>query len=60
MNINLLSLAVIAFLLLVLGIVAIGAIYFVAHRCQCKSDNKKPQPTDQSVDPWEEAGRRQQ
>ena len=60
MNSSLLSLVLIAFLLLILGAVGIGAIYLVAHRYNCNSDNKKLEPTDQSIDPWEEAGRRQQ
>ncbi len=60
MQSSIVLLALIAVLLLVLGIVGIGAIYFLAHRCRYKSDNTKAKPTDQSVDPWEEAGRRQQ
>jgi hypothetical protein len=60
MNINLLLLVLIACLLLAMGAVGIGAIYFVAHRANSKSDNKKADATEQSVDPWEEAGRRVQ
>jgi hypothetical protein len=60
MNSSLLSLVLIAFLLVILGAVGIGAIYLVAHRYNCNSDNKKIERTDQSIDPWEEAGRRQQ
>ena len=60
MNSSLLSLVLIAFLLVILGAVGIGAIYLVAHRYNYNSDNKKHEATDQSLDPWEEAGRRQQ
>ena len=60
MTISLLLLVLIALLLLVLGIVSIATIYFVASRCNSSSDNKKIETTDQSIDPWVEAGRRQQ
>lgn len=60
MNSSLLSLVLIAFLLLILGALGIGAICLVAHRYTYNSDNKEPESTDQSLDPWEEAGRRQQ
>ena len=60
MNSSMLSLVLIAFLLLVLGIVGIGAIFYIAYRCNRKTDNKEQELTDQSLDPWEEAGRRQQ
>ena len=59
MNINFLVLVLIALLLLVLGLALIGTIYLAAHRSHRKSDNNMGKPTDQSVDPWKEAGRRQ-
>jgi len=60
MNSSLLSLVLIAFLLLVLGMVGIGAIFYLAFRGNRKPDNREQELIDQSLDPWEEAGRRQQ
>lgn len=60
MNTSIPVLVAIAGLLLLLGVLAILAIYLVASKCRCKSGMNKRNATQdtEQVDPWAEAGRR--
>ncbi len=60
MNNSIPILLAIAGLLLLLGVLAIAAIFLVATKCRCKvsmKDRKAIEDAEQ-VDPWAEAGRR--
>lgn len=46
-------------LLLLFGVIAIGAIVLIARRCTASKTNKTKQINEiEEVDPWEEAGKR--